>query len=218
MDAETLKVLQRAIAEGVISAAWPFFIVAVLSAGLGAFLGSYLKKKGEDAATRENFEELLKQLTAQTKATEQIKQEFQSMQEQQAFLRDLYASAIREYSSKQAHALRQAYLMVFEPLSASVDTAERDFEERVTMAVQFVMQPLREHLGILDNATLGKIYSIQNELLDMKREPAEERLSRKVHFFSKTDSAIEFVKADQIAFRLGLIKKPLESKAERTND
>jgi ribosome-binding ATPase YchF (GTP1/OBG family) len=218
MDAETLRVVQRAIEEGVASTAWPLFIVAVLSAGLGAFFGSYLRRKGEDAATRENFEEVLKQLRAQTKATEEIKQEFQSMQEQQAFLRDLYASAIREYSSKQAHALRQAYLMVFEPFSASVNTSERDFEERVAMAVQFVMQPLREHLGILDKATIGKIYSVQNELLDMKGEPAEERLNRKINFFAKTDSAVEYVKADQIAFRLGLIKKPLESKAEITHD
>jgi hypothetical protein len=214
MDAEILKLIQRAIEEGVSSAAWPLFIVAVLSAGLGAFFGSYLKKKGEDAATRENFDEVLRQLRAQTNATEEIKEEFESMQKQQAFLRDLYASAIRDYSSKQAYALRLAYLLLFEPFQASVDAAEKDFEERVAMAVQLVMQPLREHLGILDKATVGKIYSVQNELLDMKGKPAEERVNRKINFFSQTDSAIEYVKADQIAFRLGLLTKPLENKTE----
>jgi hypothetical protein len=99
-----------------------------------------------------------------------------------------------------------------------LDVAERDFEARAAMAVQLVMQPLREHLGILDKATVGKIYSVQNELLDMKGKPADERVRRKLKFFSQTDSAIEYVKADQIAFRLGLITKSLESKAEGTHD
>ncbi len=40
---------------------------------MGAFFGSYLKKKGEARAAREEFDELLRQLAAQTKATEDVK-------------------------------------------------------------------------------------------------------------------------------------------------
>lgn len=140
------------------------------------------------------------------------------MQQQQLFLRDLYASAIREYSSKQAHALSQTYVLVFEPMSASVDSAERDFEARTAMAIQLLMNPLREYRGILDQETVRKIYSVQNELLDMKGKPEEERVDRRINFLSQTNSAIEYVKADQIAFRLGLISKPLESQSEVPND
>ncbi len=219
MDAETLKLLQKAIHEGITSASWALLIVAVVAAGLGAFFGSYLKRKGEDTAIRENFTEVLKQLKAQTEVTETIKHKFEvelekmkSLQTQDVFVRELYASGIREYSSEQAYALRQAYLLLFEPLSSAVNSAGKDLEERMDMAIQSVMQPLRKHVGLLDESTIENIYDVQKWLLELKGKAPEELKKSKNDLFNVIDMARQFVKADQIAFRLGLIHRPLANR------
>jgi hypothetical protein len=48
------------------------FVSSSVSAGAGAFLGSYLKKKGENLATKEDFGDLVKQVQAVTTATKEI--------------------------------------------------------------------------------------------------------------------------------------------------
>lgn len=46
--------------------------ITVLSAGIGAFFGAYLKKKGENLATHEDVDKLLVQIKATTEATKSI--------------------------------------------------------------------------------------------------------------------------------------------------
>lgn len=48
-------------------------VISILSAGFGAYFGSYLKKKGQDKAMSEGFEELKTRLRDTTKLTEDIK-------------------------------------------------------------------------------------------------------------------------------------------------
>src|ERR1700689_1834778 len=43
-----------------------------LFAGVGAFLGSYLKRKGENLATQEDIDKLVRQIRAVTEATKEI--------------------------------------------------------------------------------------------------------------------------------------------------
>lgn len=50
---------------------WQFALV-VLFAGAGAYLGSYLKRKGENLATHEDVGKLVEQMSAVTKATKEI--------------------------------------------------------------------------------------------------------------------------------------------------
>ena len=49
------------------------YIILCLLAGFGSFIGSYCKKRGENFATKADFDELLSQLRETTKATEEIK-------------------------------------------------------------------------------------------------------------------------------------------------
>ncbi len=75
MDPELYKLIQQAVSEGLASTKW-LLTVGILIAGLlGSFLGSYLKKKAENVATKEDFQEFLHQLKIQTEATEKIKGE-----------------------------------------------------------------------------------------------------------------------------------------------
>lgn len=48
------------------------WLISVISIGAGAFLGSYLKKKGENLATKEDFNELKKQTADLTTTTKDI--------------------------------------------------------------------------------------------------------------------------------------------------
>jgi hypothetical protein len=49
--------------------------LGVLAAGLGGYLAGYLKKKGEDRAVQENFDELLRQAGETTERTKKIEAE-----------------------------------------------------------------------------------------------------------------------------------------------
>jgi hypothetical protein len=73
MDANVVQLIQEAVEKGITSQRWPFLIILVVGAALAAFLGSYLKKKGEHRAQDEVSEKLLEQLIVQTRATEEIK-------------------------------------------------------------------------------------------------------------------------------------------------
>ena len=53
---------------------WWAFALAIAGSGIGAFLASYLRRKGEDQATRENFAAIRTQLQTTTRDTEEIKQ------------------------------------------------------------------------------------------------------------------------------------------------
>jgi hypothetical protein len=53
-------------------------VVSFLSAGAGAYLGSYLKKKGENLATHEDIDKLVDQVSAVTRATTQIETKISS--------------------------------------------------------------------------------------------------------------------------------------------
>jgi len=51
---------------------WAYILVPFISAGGGAYLGSYLKKKGENLATKEDIDGVVEQVKAVTKATKEI--------------------------------------------------------------------------------------------------------------------------------------------------
>jgi hypothetical protein len=49
-----------------------FLVFTVLCAGIGAYIGAYLKKSGENLATHDDFERVLAELKLQTQATKEI--------------------------------------------------------------------------------------------------------------------------------------------------
>lgn len=193
-----------------------------LLAGVTAFIVAYARRRGQDRAIEENFEEVLRQLKLQTKATEEIKDGFVKEQNSLAFLREQYA-VIAIYSNEQALALRQAYLLLYEP-DSSEDNVQgkrvwelegKPLEALVDKAVGAVMDPLRKNIGQLDEPTSIKIYEVQDKLLGLKDKTPEERDKEKNRVLDATETARQFVQRDKIFVRLGLIDRTLE---ERRSD
>lgn len=85
MDPEQYKLIQQAVREGLVSTQWVFIVVSFILAALGAYLGAYLKKKGETIASHEDFETVLAELEKQAKATGRIQT---TLQEEVEGIRD----------------------------------------------------------------------------------------------------------------------------------
>jgi hypothetical protein len=94
------------------------FVTTALGSGAGAFLGSYLRKKGENLATHEDIDKLIDQVAAVTDATETIKAQIgsdlwtrQSVWQQK---RDAYAKILNV-----SHSLRESLIDLTQAYRAS---------------------------------------------------------------------------------------------------
>jgi len=73
MSPSELQSIVDAIHQGATIPWWSYVLIPLLSVGVGAYFGSYLKRKGEDRAAKEHFDTILTQLRKTTEATEAIK-------------------------------------------------------------------------------------------------------------------------------------------------
>lgn len=74
MDLAT-QAFAKEVASQVVIENWLYWIVLALVCFLATLFGSYLRKRGENLATRDDFEELKTQLKDTTRLTEEIKRE-----------------------------------------------------------------------------------------------------------------------------------------------
>jgi len=83
------------------------FVSSSLSAGAGAFIGSYLKKKGENLATHEDINKLVDQVKSVTQATKEIEAKISGdlwdRQKHWEAKRDSLLSAVKSLSSVDRH-------------------------------------------------------------------------------------------------------------------
>lgn len=73
MSPEEVRAIVEATAHDGLRFPWWSYILAFLLSMLGAYVGSYIKRKAEDRATQENFDNLREQLRKTTQDTEEIK-------------------------------------------------------------------------------------------------------------------------------------------------
>ncbi len=80
-------------------------LLSLVGAGLGAYLGSYLKRKGENLATHEDIGRLVDQVTAVTQATKEIEakisNEVWDRQRRWELKRDVLLAAARDLNAMQ---------------------------------------------------------------------------------------------------------------------
>jgi hypothetical protein len=81
------------------------WVWSLIGAGVGAYFGGYLKKKGENLATHEDIEKLKEQVAAVTTTTEQIKTEISdaawSRQKRWELKREVLLEAVKRLAEAQ---------------------------------------------------------------------------------------------------------------------
>jgi hypothetical protein len=99
--AELELLLRRLLGEGVPLHSTVYLVIALtslISGGVAAFFGAYLKTRGENLATKSDFDSLLAQLGQQTREVEQIKSEISQVgwiqQRRWDLKRELYAQLL----------------------------------------------------------------------------------------------------------------------------
>ena len=107
---EIESIIQRAISEG-LQFPWWLYIVAVVAPFVGAYFGTYFKKKAENLATKEDYESLLVQLKKTTAETEGIKVELAKgtwLHQQRWNLKEKYYSGLLDalYTLKLSFSVR----------------------------------------------------------------------------------------------------------------
>lgn len=97
MSPEELKlIVDSAIKEGLLFPWWQY-LLAIIMAFIGGFLGAYLKRKGENLAMKEGYDSLLIQIKRTTNATESIKNDLSKgswLHQQSWYLKEKYYSGL----------------------------------------------------------------------------------------------------------------------------
>ncbi len=124
MSPEEIELLVlRAIDEGLAFPWWLYLSVLFLTF-VGGFLGAYLKRKGENFATKEDFDSLLNQVKETTIATESIKVDLAKgswLHQQSWHLKEKYYSGLLEELYKLRESLSARLDCYMEPGSEHHD-------------------------------------------------------------------------------------------------
>ena len=89
-------IINRALEEG-LTFPWWLYLSAIIATFVGGFMGAYLKRKGENLATKEDYDSLLEQVKKTTTATESIKNDLAKgswLHQQSWFLKEKYYSGL----------------------------------------------------------------------------------------------------------------------------
>ena len=104
--AEVQIIVRNALAEG-FAFPWWAYLISFAIAFVGAYFGSYMKRKAENLATKEDFNDLLVQVRRTTEETEKIKAEISRVswvdQQRWNLKRELYLELLDSiYSEREA--------------------------------------------------------------------------------------------------------------------
>jgi len=116
---------------------WLLSLLALICSAVGAFAGSYLRKRGEDKATTENFAAIRSHLQATTRDTEEIKQQLAGhawKSQRQWTARENYYSQLLTNLHQFKMALDNLSDYYIEPGSEHIPDSQRDKHFRKLLA------------------------------------------------------------------------------------
>ena len=107
------------------------FILAVIGGWFGAYIGSYMKKKGENLATHEDLDKIVKQIEATTSATKSIEarisNEVWGRQKHWEMKRDALVSALQALEHADVALMEMA--TVFENAQKNGEQSETEWKQ-----------------------------------------------------------------------------------------
>src|SRR2546428_8202478 len=118
MSPEEVRAVVEAATRDGLRFPWWSYMLAFLLVVAGAYIGSYIKRKGEDRATQENFDKLREQLRKTTQDTEEIKATLSRkswLTQQQWAIREQHYMSLLTHLTKLKLSLQDRDLYYVEP-------------------------------------------------------------------------------------------------------
>lgn len=147
---EVRKIVEAAIEKGFRFPWWSYALALLLSI-VGAYLGSYIKRKAEDQATQENFDRLREQLRKTTQDTEEIKATLSRrgwLTQQQWAIREQHYMSLLSHLTKLELSLEDRSTYYMEPGSEHDEArSESEHFKRMELVGNASYQAIRELIG-----------------------------------------------------------------------
>jgi hypothetical protein len=173
-----------------INLTWAITVVPFISAGAGAYLGSYLKRKGENLATHEDIDKLVDQVRAVTTTTKEIEAtisgDLWDRQKQWELKREILFDA-----AKRLHDVENKLSSLHTYWRMRI-AGEIDESARVTLEHQYVTEWQEacrslEETGTLVNVTCSReTMKAFAQLIDLLKGTAGKIVSDDVEIYTKT--------------------------------
>ena len=175
MSQEELKtLLEQTLSNGINLSHWAYVLIALVSM-IGAYIGSYLKKRGENFATKQDFQQILERTSETTRITKHIEglvqKEFEFIEHQLK----IFYSPILGFSRK-----IKAKSELRGELSKAADEAWRELCDKGGGTVETHKEDFKPYKKILDydskqwNAELFPLYEEILEIFTKNYWLAEE--------------------------------------------
>ncbi len=170
-----------------------FTALSFFSGGAGAFLGSYLKKKGENLATHEDVDKLVDQVRAITTATKQIEtkisSDFWDRQKQWELKREVLFDASKKLSELESklRSLKTFWEHLVQGKIEGEESKIRLQHEYVTKW-QNCMQSFGETVSLVFVTCSSDTMRAFAELSDCLRERASEIVGGDLEAYAKTEA------------------------------
>jgi hypothetical protein len=158
---EIHKIVSQALQNGVSLKWWTYFITFIIVI-LSSYLGAYLKRKGENFASKEDFNQLLNQVKKAAEETEKIKNEFYltkaTYDKYIEMVLDYYANIYRYYRACQEAA---SSTHIKQP-DGSVKTTREIWEKELDV----IVEDQRRMQGYIQILLPEKIQQINSNLIN----------------------------------------------------
>lgn len=155
---------------------WLSYVLVPVLSGLCAYFGAYLKRKGEDKASEEKFDVLLKELRETTNAAESIRQTLSNrtwLTQQQWIIREQKYSELLKYLTKIQMAIHEQQDYFTEPYNPHdakwmQSISENSNFKRLGQRMIEAEELLRELIGpasvFLSDKTIASLHRLQAEI------------------------------------------------------
>lgn len=212
MSPEEIELIITNVAKERFEFPWLLYFFLLISPFIGSYLGAYLKKRGENLATKDDYELLLEQIKKTTAATENIKSDLAKgnwLHQQSWYLKEKYYSGLLEELYKLRLSLSERLDYYHQPGSEHNDTqiSECDYFRKQGKIGSVALKKIRDLQGPAEMIISERAIKALNKFYTVNWEAENFSSHRKEYLENMHTSVEETCKVILEEARLALIKQ-----------